>query len=179
VKLAGEDSYYLAARGNYFSMIGEYSKASSDFEIALKVSPDNSRTCHFITENYIRQGKFNEAIENAISSSKRFENDTASFEQLGRIYFRQNKYLKSLGAYQKALDLMEFDKRYETIDPEMETLFLSDLHLRMAEIYKFLGDADLQCESLRKAVACLKEETRPGKVEIERDISTKMKAICN
>ena len=58
-------------------------------------------------------------------------------------------------------------------------MFLSDLYLRIAEIYKLLGDVDLQCESLRKADACLKDETRPGKVEIESEISTKMKAICN
>ncbi len=179
VKISKESAIYIAERGNYYSITGEYDKATKDFKKSLKLDTANRRTFHYITEDLIRQGKLNDAIKNATITNKLFKNDTVSFEQLGRIYLSNNDFHKSLSAYSKAASIMEFNEGYRTIDPHEVQVFLSDIYLKIAEIYEKLNQSDLKCESLRKAKEIVIFETRPDRQIMIKEIQEKLKMCQN
>jgi tetratricopeptide (TPR) repeat protein len=179
VKISKESAIYIAERGNFYSITGEYDKATKDFKESLKLDSANRRTYHFITEDLIRQGKIDYAIKNATASCKLFKNDTVSFEQLGRIYFAKNDVHKSLSTYSRAASIMEFNEGDRTIYPHDIQVFLSDVHLKIAEIYKKLNQSDLECEALSKAKDIVIFETRLDRQKMIIEIQEKLKNCQN
>lgn len=179
VKISNESAIYIAERGNFYSITGEYDKATKDFKESLKLDSANRRTYHLITEDLIRQGKIDDAIKNATASNILFKNDTVSFEQLGRIYFAKNDFYKSLSSYFQAASIMEFNEGDRTIYPHDIQVFLSDVHLKIAEIYKKLNQSNLECEALRKAKEIVFFETRPDRQKMIIEIQEKLKYCQN
>ena len=179
VKISKESAIYIAERGNFYSITGEYDKATKDFKESLKLDSANRRTYHFITEDLIRQGKIDDAIKNATAICKLFKNDTVSFEQLGRIYFAKNDVHKSLSTYAQAASIMEFNEGDRTIYPHDIQVFLSDVHLKIAEIYKKLNQSDLECEALSKAKDIVIFETRLDRQKMIIEIQEKLKNCQN
>ena len=179
VKASKESAIYLAERGNFYSQIGEYEKANNDFQNAFKIDSKHRRLYHYIAEDLIQQGKSDEAIESVRYAVSVFENDTVSFEQLGRIYFAKNEWQKSLSFYSQAASIMEFNEGYRTINPHDIQVFLSDVYLKIAEIYKKLNQSDLECEALNKAKDIIIFETRPDKQKKIKEIQEKLKNCKN
>ena len=179
VKISNESAVYIAERGNYYSITGEYEKAMKDFQNAFKMDSLNRRLYHYITEDLIRQGKSEDAIESAKYAISIFNNDTVSFEQLGRIYFVKNDIHKSLSAYSKAAAIMEFNEGDRTIYPHDIQIFLSDVYLKIAEIYEKLNQSDLKCEFLNKAKDPVIFETRHDRQKMIKEIQEKLKKCQN
>jgi tetratricopeptide (TPR) repeat protein len=179
VKLSNENAFYIAERGNYLSTINEYNTAEKDLYEAL--NKDSTIRCvyHYITENLIRQNKQSQAINFATATRDRFENDTVSFEQLGRIYLEKKDLIKSLKAYQTAATIMDFNLEYKTIEPGTNHIFSSDIYIKIAGIYSQLNEISLQCESFQYALKTLKNETRPDKLELEKIIIDNIISKCN
>ena len=179
VKISKESAIYIAERGNYYSITGEYDKATKEFKESLKLDSTNRRTFHYLTENLIRQGKIDDAVKNATACNILFKNDTVSFEQLGRIYFAKNEIHKSLNAYSQAASIMEFNEGDRTIYPHDIQVFLSDVDIKIAEIYEKLNQSDLQCEFLNKAKDIVIFETRPDRQKMIKEIQEKLKNCQN
>jgi tetratricopeptide (TPR) repeat protein len=179
VKNSKESAIYIAERGNFYSIIGEYDKATKDFKESLKLDSANRRTYHYITEDLIRQGKIEDAIKNATAICKLFKNDTISYEQLGRIYFAKNDWHKSLSAYAQAASIMEFNEGDRTIYPHDIQVFLSDVYLKISDIYKKLNQTELECDVLQKAEKMVIFETRPDRQKLIKEIKEKLKNCQN
>jgi len=178
VKLSLDDPIYIGERGNFYSMIGEYKKAEIDFNNALIKDSTIRFIHHYITENYIRQNMENEAIDYARSTAARFQQDTVSYEQLGRIYFKKKDLIKSLQAYQTASAIMDYNLEYRTIEPGTDQVYTSDIYEQMATIYGLLNEKDLQCEATQYAKKSLEIETRPDKTEMEKILQEKISKDC-
>jgi tetratricopeptide (TPR) repeat protein len=174
VKISKESAIYIAERGNFYSIIGEYDKATKDFKESFKLDSANRRTYHYLTENLIRLGKIDDALKNATATFKLFKNDTISFEQIGRIYFEKNDLYKSLSAYTQAASIMEFNEGDRTIYPHDIQVFLSDVYLKIAAIYKKLNQTDLECDALRKAQDIIIFETRTDRQKMIKEIQEKL-----
>ena len=179
VKISNESAIYIAERGNFYSIIGEYDKATKDFKESFKLDSANRRTYHYLTENLIRQGKIDDALKNASESMTKFKNDTISFEQIGRINFAKNDLFKSLSAYTQAASIMEFNEGDRTIYPHDIQVFLSDVYLKIAAIYKKLNQTDLECDALRKAQDIIIFETRPDRQKMIKEIREKLISCQN
>ena len=179
VKISEESSIYLALRGNYYSQIKENIKANKDFDNSNHLDTNNRRLFHFITEDLIRQDKIDAAIENAEMTSKRFLNDTVSLEQLGRLYFTKQDFHKALACYLQAASIMEFNEGYRTIYPHEIQVFLSDIYIKISEIYKLFNHNELVCETLAKAKKHIEFETRPDRQKMIKEIQEKLKNCQN
>jgi tetratricopeptide (TPR) repeat protein len=179
VKISNESPIYIAERGNFYSVTGEFDKATRDFNESIKLDSLNRRTFHYLTENLIRQGKLDEALKNATTTMTKFKNDTISYEQIGRINFSKNELFKSLNAYTQAASIMEFNEGDRTIYPHDIQVFLSDVDIKIAEIYKKLNQSDLQCEFLNKAKEIVIFETRPDRQKMIKEIQEKLKNCQN
>jgi tetratricopeptide (TPR) repeat protein len=179
VKLSEESAIYLAERGNFYSKIGDFKKAQFDFNNALMKDSTVRITYHFMTENYIRQKMENEAIHFTQSTAMRFDNDTVSYEQLGRLYLEKKELLKSLKAYQTAAAIMDYNLAYRTIEPGADQIYISDVYGQIATIYGLLNEKDLQCDALQNAKGNLGFETRPNKKEVEEILKEKISNVCN
>ena len=179
VKISEESSIYLALRGNYYSQIKENIKANKDFDNSNHLDTNNRRLFHFITEDLIRQDKIDAAIENAEMTSKRFLNDTVSLEQLGRLYFTKQDFHKALACYLQAASIMEFNEGYRTIYPHEIQVFLSDIYIKISEIYKLFNHNELVCETLAKAKKHIEFETRPDRQKMIKEIQEKLKTCQN
>jgi tetratricopeptide (TPR) repeat protein len=179
IKISKESSSYLAERGNFYSLIGEYDKATKDFKESLKLDSNNRRLYHYVTEDLIRKGKLNDAIDNAMRSVRIFKQDTVSYEQLGRIYYTKNDLQKSLSSYIQAASIMEFNEEYRTIYPHDIQIFLSDVYLKIAEIYKKLNQSDLEFEALQKAESIVIFETRRDRQKMIIEIQERLKTCQN
>jgi tetratricopeptide (TPR) repeat protein len=162
-----------------YSVTGEFDKATRDFNESIKLDSLNRRTFHYLTENLIRQGKLDEALKNATTTMTKFKNDTISYEQIGRINFSKNELFKSLNAYTQAASIMEFNEGDRTIYPHDIQVFLSDVDIKIAEIYKKLNQSDLQCEFLNKAKEIVIFETRPDRQKMIKEIQEKLKNCQN
>ena len=114
-------------------------------------------------------------MENALNSIKKFVNDTVSYEQIARIYFEKKEYLKALKAYQTALAIMDFSKAYRTIEPNVRQVYMSDLYIKVSDIYEILNEKSLKHYSLEHALSNLKNETRPDKIILEKNIIDRLK----
>ena len=174
VKISKESAIYIAERGYFYSITGEYDKATKDFKESFKLDSANRRTYHYLTENLIRQGNIDAALKNATATFKLFKNDTISFEQIGRIYFEKNDLYKSLSAYTQVASIMEFNEGDRTIYPHDIQVFLSDVYLKIAAIYKKLNQTDLECDALRKAQDIIIFETRPDRQKMIKEIQEKL-----
>jgi tetratricopeptide (TPR) repeat protein len=179
VKASKESAIYLTERGNFYSQIGEYEKANNDFQNAFKIDSKHRRLYHYIAEDLIQQGKSDEAIESLRYAISVFDNDTVSFEQLGRIYFAKNEWQKSLSFYSQAASIMEFNDGYRTIYPHDIQVFLSDVYLKISEIYKKLNQTELECDVLQKAEKIVIFETRPDRQKLIKEIKEKLKNCQN
>jgi tetratricopeptide (TPR) repeat protein len=179
LKISNESAVYIAERGNYYSITGEYDKATKDFKESLKLDSANRRTFHYITEDLIRQGKLNDALKNATLTTKLFKNDTISYEQLGRIYLSNNEVHKALISYTNAASIMEFNEGYRTIYPHDIQVFLSDIYVKIAELYKMLNQSELECEALSKAIEFVVFETRPDRQKMIKEIQEKLNNCKN
>ena len=179
VKISKESAIYIAERGNYYSITGEYDKATKEIKESLKLDSTNRRTFHYLTENLIRQGKLDEALKNATTTITKFKNDTISLEQIGRINFSKNELFKSLSAYTEAASIMEFNEGFRYIYPHDIQVFLSDVDIKIAEIYEKLNQSDLQCEFLNKAKDIVIFETRPDRQKMIKEIQEKLKNCQN
>ena len=174
VKISNESAIYIAERGNFYSVTGEFDKATKDFKESIKLDSLSRRTFHYLTENLIRQGKIDDALKNASESMTKFKNDTISFEQIGRINFAKNDLFKSLSAYTQAASIMEFNEGDRTIYPHDIQVFLSDVYVKIAEIYEKLNQSDLKCEFLNKAKDTVIFETRPDRQKMIKEIREKL-----
>ena len=174
VKISKESAIYIAERGNFYSVTGEFDKATKDFKESIKLDSLSRRTFHYLTENLIRQGKIDDALKNASESMTKFKNDTISFEQIGRINFAKNDLFKSLSAYTQAASIMEFNEGDRTIYPHDIQVFLSDVYVKIAEIYEKLNQSDLKCEFLNKAKDTVIFETRPDRQKMIKEIQEKL-----
>ena len=174
VKISNESAIYIAERGNFYSVTGEFDKATKDFKESIKLDSLSRRTFHYLTENLIRQGKIDDALKNASESMTKFKNDTISFEQIGRINFAKNDLFKSLSAYTQAASIMEFNEGDRTIYPHDIQVFLSDVYVKIAEIYEKLNQSDLKCEFLNKAKDTVIFETRPERQKMIKEIQEKL-----
>ena len=179
VKLSEQSAYYLAERANYFSIIGEYKKADKDFDNALK--NDTSVRCifHYKVEHLINQNKIQDAINLAKETSSRFSSDTVSYYQLGKIYLGQKEYLKALDAFQTASSIIAYNSEYRTIYPDQEQVLLSDVYLKMADIYKILEQKYITCAYYQKALSAIENETRPDKIEFKKLLKEQIDIYCN
>jgi tetratricopeptide (TPR) repeat protein len=179
LKISNKDEIFYAERGNYFSLIGEFEKAKKDFKQAEKINPNNRRLSQYITEDMIRQGKWDEAIINAELACKTYKNDTVSYEQLGRMYFFKNDLQKSLNAYTHSAAIMDFNESDKTIYPDEVQVNLSDIYLRISELFKMLNQSDLGCEAIKNANSIVVYETRPDRQKMIREIKEKLKNCPN
>jgi tetratricopeptide (TPR) repeat protein len=179
VKISKESAIYIAERGNYYSITGEYDKATKEIKESIKLDSTNRRTFHYLTENLIRQGKLDEALKNATTTITKFKNDTISLEQIGRINFSKNELFKSLSAYTEAASIMEFNEGFRYIYPHDIQVFLSDVDIKIAEIYEKLNQSNLQCEFLNKAKDIVIFETRPDRQKMIKEIQEKLKNCQN
>ena len=179
VKMSNNTPTHVAERANYYSIIGENKKADKDFDLAMVNDSIIPLVFHLKTEHLIRQKKLNDAMENALNSIKKFVNDTVSYEQIARIYFEKKEYLKALKAYQTIVAIMDFNKAYRTIEPGVRQVYLSDIHIKIADIYEILKDKILRCNSLEEALINLKYETRPDRQTIIKLIEEEIKYCQN
>ncbi|MEY4572718.1 MAG: hypothetical protein RLZ10_1966, partial [Bacteroidota bacterium] len=179
IKISNESAIYIAERGNFYSITGEFDMATKDFSKSIKLDSLSRRTFHYLTENLIRQGKLDEALKNATTTITKFKNDTISYEQIGRINFSKNELFKSLNAYTRAASIMEFNEGDRTIYPHDIQVFLSDVDIKIAEIYEKLNQSDLQCEFLNKAKDIVIFETRPDRQKMIKEIQEKLKSCQN
>ena len=74
---------------------------------------------------------------------------------------------------------MEFNEGDRTIYPHDIQVFLSDVHLKIAEIYKKLNQSDLECEALSKAKDIVIFETRLDRQKMIIEIQEKLKNCQN
>ncbi len=179
VKLSKQAVYCVAERAKYFSIIGEYKKADIDFENAIKNNASVRCLFHYKVEHLIRQNKIQEAINLAIETCSRFNSDTISYNQLGIVYFGDKQYLKALEAFQTAAAIMDYNTGYRTIEPDKEVVLLSDLYIKIAEIYKILEQNDLMCAYYHKAFSAIEDEIRPDKTEVKKLLKEQIGNYCN
>jgi tetratricopeptide (TPR) repeat protein len=179
VKISKESAIYIAERGNYYSQIRDFQKAKKEFDKAVRLDSTNSRILNYITEDFIRQGEKIEAIKHAQQTIEQFNHDTVSYEQLGRIYLSQNEFQKALFSYSQAAAIMEFNEGDRTIYPHDVQVFLSDIYLKISELYMNLNQPDLCCEALIKANKIIKNETRPNRQKTQSIIEEKLKECTN
>jgi tetratricopeptide (TPR) repeat protein len=102
-----------------------------------------------------------------------------SYNQLGSIYLIQKEYIKALDAFQKASSIMEFNSGYRTIEPDQEQVLLSDVYLKMADIYRILEQKDLICAYYQKAISAIENEMRPDKTEVKNILKEQIIIYCN
>jgi hypothetical protein len=58
-------------------------------------------------------------------------------------------------------------------------VFLSDVYVKIAEIYEKLNQSDLECDALRKAQDIIIFETRPDRQKMIKEIKEKLKNCQN
>ena len=83
-------------------------------------------------------------------------------------------YQKALVAYNQAATIMEFNEGDRTIYPHDIQVFLSDVYVKIAEIYEKLNQSDLKCEFLNKAKDPVIFETRPDRQKMIKEIREKL-----
>ena len=177
VEKSKKSHLYISELANFYSVIGEYSKADKLFDLAFKADSITASIYHQRTEHLMRQSKMTEAMNLANESQMKFKNDTVSFEQLGRIFMSKKDYLKSLKAYEHALAIMEFNEGDRNFDDAILEVYSSDICLALHEIYTILNESELACSMLAKAEVFLKTETRPDNLELEEKINS-LKQKC-
>jgi hypothetical protein len=84
-----------------------------------------------------------------------------------------------LSAYIQAASIMEFNEGDRTIYPHDIQIFLSDVYLKIAAIYKKLNQTDLECDALRKAQDIIIFETRPDRQKMIKEIREKLISCQN
>ena len=162
---------------NFYSSQGEYKKADKFFEKAFASDTISATLYHHKTEHLIRQSLFDDALALAKEATNKFKNDTASFDQIGRIYMTTKEYISALQAYNQALAIMEFDDTFRYIDDSEIQVFSSDVCLKIYEIYTILNETSLACEMLNRAEAHAQIETRPDNLIIQEKIKS-LKLSC-
>jgi hypothetical protein len=74
---------------------------------------------------------------------------------------------------------MEFNEGYRTIHPHEVQVFLSDIYLKIAEIYERLNQSDLKCQSLSEAKEFIVYESRPDRQKMIKEIQEKLNNCKN
>lgn len=74
---------------------------------------------------------------------------------------------------------MEFNEGYRTIYPHEIQVFLSDIYIKISEIYKLFNHNELVCETLAKAKKYIEFETRPERQKMIKEIKEKLISCQN
>jgi tetratricopeptide (TPR) repeat protein len=180
IELCDDDALktnYIAERGRFHSIVGNYDQAMEDFNLAIRKDSANKHTYNLITEHFLRIKDYSSAEKSSNMTLEKFANDTVSFFQLGTCYFEQSKYLNSLDAFLKSACIMEFNYEYNTIDAEDEKIYLSDNYHKIALIYESLKENDLALRYYEKAIETLKNENRPNRNELKQTLTNQIQRI--
>jgi serine/threonine-protein kinase len=89
---------------HYFS-IGEYDKAILQFKKLTEIAPNNDNAYLNIAAGYYSLGKIDQAIKMTLKAIA-LKPTASAFSNLGTMYFYQNKYLQSITAFEKAVELL-------------------------------------------------------------------------
>jgi tetratricopeptide (TPR) repeat protein len=85
---------------------------------------------------------------------------------LGEIYLADKNLLKALNSFLEAENIIELSEKIKEIDESDESqIFLSDIQKKISEIYSALGEVELACLYINKAIHSLNNETRSKKRE--------------
>jgi tetratricopeptide (TPR) repeat protein len=118
------------------------------------------------TNHLIRNELWGMAIKIAQKSIRNNKLDTIANCQLGEIYLADKNLLKALNSFLEAENIIELSEKIKEIDESDESqIFLSDIQKKISEIYSALGEVELACLYINKAIHSLNNETRSKKRE--------------
>ena len=74
---------------------------------------------------------------------------------------------------------MEFNEGDRTIYPHEIQVFLSDIYIKIFDIYKIFNHKALMCETLTKAKKNIEFEIRPDRQTLKKGIQEKLDGCSN
>ena len=99
-----DDAYLLRGR-IYFYNLGDLEKAELDFSKVIEISPDRFEPYRFRSRIYCEQKKYDLALDDALKSIERYENDDLSHVMIGWIYYEQKDFDKAFDHYTQAINI--------------------------------------------------------------------------
>ncbi len=151
---------------NFYSIVKENESANFYFKKAEQLDSNSSKFLHMYTNHLIRNELWGMAIKIAQKSIRNNKLDTIANCQLGEIYLADKNLLKALNSFLEAENIIELSEKIKEIDESDESqIFLSDIQKKISEIYSALGEVELACLYINKAIHSLNNETRSKKRE--------------
>ena len=120
-----------------FIIQNEWGNAIPHLETLIKDNLKDFDSYHNLAYCYIKKGRVEDAIKLRMNLEKENPSDLDNIIRLGKLFFNQKEYTKSLAYYEKSLEL--------TVNPE-------DSYFSMAECYEELGKFNDALNFIEKAI---------------------------
>lgn len=100
----------LYSRGMAYERLGEWSKAETDLQAALKFQPDHPYIMNYLAYGWADQGlHLQEALEMLKKASSLRPNDGFITDSLGWVYYMTGHYAEAVPHLEQAVQLMPYD----------------------------------------------------------------------
>ncbi len=109
LKYDDQDARSWANLGNALSLSGSQDKALKAYEMSVKLCPDNPMIRFNLGVALLDNDKLIQAQEHLEYTAQKKPDFAWAHERLGELYYRRNIKSKSLGAYDKAIELQPND----------------------------------------------------------------------
>ena len=176
IKLADKPSFYIAERGNIYRTFKKFNESENDLKSALEMDSSMVIANHYKILLFKERNQVDLAIDFCEKRIITTKTDTATFYLLGELYLITKEYLKALNCFNNAISCFntlskkEFNYGFQTENPNLKLVYLSNAYQKVGEVYQLLGDKELPKEYYAKALIALKDEIRPDKLLKEKEL---------
>lgn len=167
--------------GLAYNQLEKYGEAEKAFSTAVGIHEDSCAQCG-LGMVYHRQGKSKEA-ETALKKAQKLNpGDTCAFNQLGRVYYDDERYQEAIDIFQKEIDLKPtaisyhfLGASYSYLDKfkEAREAYLEALRVdpNYTAVYVYLGHASYRLGRLSEAIEAYRKAIKAKPDDVEARVS--------
>ena len=135
----------------FYVLIEEYDKANEDFNMAIKLDPED-RTPYFNrAKMYHKKEEYLKEKEDYLKTIELDPDDPEGYYYLALLYVNQKKFFQAISYFEKAIVKLSLGNYSISADNGIDEIELADIYIKRAEVYKNAEAIDLMCEDYKNA----------------------------